>query len=351
MLVLGRGAVIYSLSMRILINASTSIGDSLYFTFLLEYLGCRYPDATLQVLCWHPMVSWYEAYPFIQQVIAYDQVAKDDAFAFFLLTPRIDLYVDLQHTLESADIAALANAPERIGINPLPETFDKYTYVIHPEPGEQLQECFVRGARAYWQDTTIAGSSPLRIPSCAHTAADSFLAEQGIASYQRYAVIHPGAKGREKLWDNEKWMEVVRFFHSRRMPVLLIGSHLRAWGGADICDAENCAIIHNETPDMSINCAGKIPDCTVLAAIIQRCYYYCGLDTGPTHLAALLGVPVLDLYKYSDESTYALWRPAGKHVTVIPKRNMRDISSHEVILAIEKQVSMNEPLATEDNRE
>jgi ADP-heptose:LPS heptosyltransferase len=166
--------------MRILINASTSIGDSLYFAFMLDNLYRFYPQATFHLLCWHPMVTFYQNFPFIAQVIPYDQIKKDELFGLFLLKPPIDIFIDLQHTRGSAEMCKATGARQRIGVNPHPATYACYTHIIPLIPGEHIQEAFYQGFCTLWPDKEITRQLHVRLSADDEHAAESLLAAHSI---------------------------------------------------------------------------------------------------------------------------------------------------------------------------
>ena len=284
--------------MRIVINASTSIGDALYFSFILDNIYRYYPESSIQLLCWHPMVSFYKSFPYLEQVIPYDKIEKDDRFALFLLYPKIDLFIDLQHTRDSAEIAKGIGALQRIGVNPHREMHEYYTDVIVPQPGEHIHDAFYRGFVELWPDKDIERELAVRISDFHEKAAQSYLLEHNIVPEDDFVIVHPGAKGKEKLWDNKKWAEVIRALHARGFKVVLIGSKIKEWGGAPVLDEYNCSKIHEMVPKESVNLIGKTDDLMTLSSVIRHARLYCGLDTGPTHLASLLNVPIIEIYKY-----------------------------------------------------
>ena len=53
--------------------------------------------------------------------------------------------------------------------------------------------------------------------------------------------------------------------------------------------------------------APATPSLLELAALYERCDVVVGGDTGPIHLAAALGVPVIGLYGPKDPAIYAPW--------------------------------------------
>ena len=322
--------------MRILINASTSVGDSLYFAFMLDNIYRRYPNASIQLMCWHPMVSFYRSFPFVEQIIPYDQIVKDTKFSIFLLHPKIDIFIDLQHTEESALLGQSINALKRIGVNPHRAMYSCYDYVIVPEKGEHIYEAFYRGFRELWPEYELEPRLNIRINQQQGMLALSLLLENNISIDDDFVIIHPGAKGKDKLWNNRSWAVIVDYLYSKGFKVVLIGSSLKGWGGTEILDQFNCDEIYHLMPYACVNLAGKLADFLVLSALIKKSMYYCGLDTGPTHLASLLDIPVFEIYKYYDENTFNLWKPYGNKTYLISNSNLDNVSAKDFIELLEE---------------
>ncbi len=322
--------------MRIFINASTSVGDSLYFSFILDNLYRKYPDASIQVACWHPMVDFYKSYPFIEQVIPFDLIAKDMKFSMFLLYPKIDIFIDLQHTKPSAQMCKAANVKLRIGVNPDRESFGCYDYVIVPKEGESIYDSFYRGFKELWPDFDLDGRFFIRIGEKERLEGASILLENNIPLDKPYVIIHPGAKGFAKLWRNDHWAVVADYLHSKGTSVILIGSSLVGWGGDDITDVRNCREIEEMVPHAVFNLCGKTKNFMVLGAVIKGASFYCGLDTGPTHFAAILQVPVFEIYKYYTDSRYKLWKPWGENVFVLKSGDLENLAARDYISLLEE---------------
>jgi ADP-heptose:LPS heptosyltransferase len=112
--------------------------------------------------------------------------------------------------------------------------------------------------------------------------------------------IHPGVSGfgAIKQWDPERF---------GRTAIRLAREHgarcLVTWGPGErelalrvVEAAEGCAALGPET--------GSILE---LAALYEACDLVIGADTGPLHLAAALGIPVVGLYGPKDPAVYAPW--------------------------------------------
>lgn len=59
-----------------------------------------------------------------------------------------------------------------------------------------------------------------------------------------------------------------------------------------------------------------------LKATLQDTFLFVGHDSGPTHLAALLGIPTIAIFK---ESSIKTWRPLGKSVRVLKASESLDV--------------------------
>jgi ADP-heptose:LPS heptosyltransferase len=157
-------------------------------------------------------------------------------------------------------------------------------------------------------------------------------------------IIHPVAKGEEKLWDLHEWVKVIEQLYDTGTKVVLVGSQIQNWGGAVVNDLQYCQAIQTALPHACINLAGKVEDINILAAIIKRARLYCGLDTGPTHLAALLGTPVVEIYKFTDMNTFELWKPYPQNVSVIAQPDLRTVTAEVVLKKINKTLFDKKPI-------
>ena len=104
-----------------------------------------------------------------------------------------------------------------------------------------------------------------------------------------FAAIHPFAGSPTKCWPLERFHELAQRL-ARSMPV------------------EWCAGPEDELPG-----ACRFEDLYELACWLATARIYIGNDSGPTHLAAAVGTPVVALFGPSDP---AVWAPRGPHVTI-----------------------------------
>ncbi len=117
-------------------------------------------------------------------------------------------------------------------------------------------------------------------------------------------VIHPGSGGRSKCWPLANYVDVARYLAARGHAVawLLGPVELETWPADDIeTIAAEFSVLRNATPDeLVVLLAGA-------AALVAN-------DSGPAHLAALLGTPTVTIF---GPTHAAVWRPLGPQVTVL----------------------------------
>lgn len=125
-----------------------------------------------------------------------------------------------------------------------------------------------------------------------------------------YAVIHPFAGSPGKRWPLERFQELARRL-AGRMPV------------------EWCAGPEDEFPG-----AARFANLYELACWLAAARIYIGNDSGPTHLAAAVGTPVVALFGPSDP---AVWAPRGPRVAIAAAPSLD-------MIAVERVVSLAEDM-------
>jgi ADP-heptose:LPS heptosyltransferase/GT2 family glycosyltransferase len=106
------------------------------------------------------------------------------------------------------------------------------------------------------------------------------------AARQRHVVIHPFAGNEIKMWPAEKWRDLVSLLHADGVGITMVGSANDA-----IREAETAAALVRAG---AVNALGKhsIND---LVSFIATADCFVGCDSGPKHLAASAGIPVVGL--------------------------------------------------------
>lgn len=122
------------------------------------------------------------------------------------------------------------------------------------------------------------------------------LAAAGVAPRRRYALLHPGASAASRRWPAERFAGVGRALAAAGLAVLVAG---------DGADEPLCAAVL-----AGMRGAGRTIGPTTLgelAALIAGAELLVGNNSGPVHLAAAVGTPVLVLYAQTNPQ-HTPWR-------------------------------------------
>lgn len=118
-------------------------------------------------------------------------------------------------------------------------------------------------------------------------------------------VLHIGSGGRDKLWPLRNWCELSNRLRAAGSPtdhVLLLGGPVEY----ERLEPRDHALFQDAGGRFAMDLNQLVDSLTGAVA-------YVGADTGPTHLAAQLGVPTLALFGPTDP---AVWGPVGPRVII-----------------------------------
>lgn len=128
--------------------------------------------------------------------------------------------------------------------------------------------------------------------------------------------VHPGSGSEKKNWPEEKWAALLR---SIDRDVLMVGGEAEGNRLARLRISERIETAQSWT----LAC---------LAGELAGCAQFIGHDSGITHLAAALGVPVVALWGPSNEQ---VWRPPAPNTRILRAPNgLEELSVDEVVAAL-----------------
>lgn len=152
--------------------------------------------------------------------------------------------------------------------------------------------------------------------------------EERVCPPKPFMVVHPGANIQEKVWPVERMAAVVRELRGHFASVVVVG------GARDMAQAASVANLAGEVD----NRCGQM-ELRTLASLVSQAALYLGNDTGPTHMAAALGVPVVSIvdsehqalrwgpYRPGDPTARAVWH-------LFPERESRCLTWPARIAAV-----------------
>jgi lipopolysaccharide heptosyltransferase II len=191
-----------------------------------------------------------------------------------------------QNPLPSALLCFLAGIPRRLAYcheNPYQLLTD---WIPDPEPTRQIRHEVRRqldlvAAVGY---ATSDERLSIRVPSEASARVRTLLADIGLHERWPWVVLHAGATAPSRRYPH--FADVVRRLDAAGVGVVLTGSR---------DEAETVAAIQRAADVDAPSLAGLL-DLGELAALLARAPLLISNNTGPVHVAAAVGTPVVDLY-------------------------------------------------------
>jgi lipopolysaccharide heptosyltransferase II len=284
---------------RILVRTANWLGDAVLASPALRALRDRFPGARLALLARAPLAPLFAGHPHVDEVIL-DRRRPGDRSPFgplrmarHLARHRFDLAVVLSRSIESALTVRLARIPLRAGLachsrgrlftHPLPETWERRWERHHAEL--HLEVVGTLGARGEARDPLVA------IPEEARVRAETRLEGIGLGQGEGYLVVHPGASRVERTWRPDGFGRVARqMAEERGWRLLVVGTQEER----EICDRTTAAAGPGATPLVGV---AHLPE---LAALHAGASLVLANDSGPMHLAAAVGTPVVGVFGPGD---------------------------------------------------
>jgi lipopolysaccharide heptosyltransferase I len=222
-----------------------------------------------------------------------------------LRAARYDVAVDAQGLIKSAVLARLAGAGRVVGLAPAhlrePQARRAYGETVDPAGGHVVDK-----ALALAQALGAPAGPPrfdLRPPATDIVARAR--GALGIGPSQPFAVLNPGAAWPNKRWPADRFGALARRIHAGRGWPSIV-----AWGpGEEALAAAVVAAAHAGGP---ATIAAAAPPTTLgeLVALVAAAGLVVSGDTGPLHLAAAMGTPIVGLYGPTDPARNGPWAPA-----------------------------------------
>ncbi|HUK83093.1 MAG TPA: glycosyltransferase family 9 protein [Verrucomicrobiae bacterium] len=270
--------------MRILIIKPSSLGDVVHALPTVTRIRKKFPDAHIAWLINTELASLLKNCPVINQRIEFHRLnySRLPALLWRLRRERFDIVVDLQGLLRSGMMTWATRAPRRIGLSDAREGARSFYNEIVSVPRTHAVDRYLLAADHLGCDT-----GPVEFPL-------------GIAPpfRDRLIAINPSARWLTKLWGDGRFTELVRRLPHAR--VVLTGS------AGERTRIERIALGCR-------NLAGGT-DLFELAELYARCCVVIANDSGPMHIAAAVGTPVVAIFGPTDP---ALTGPYGKQHVVL----------------------------------
>ena len=288
---------------RILLVKPSALGDVVHALPVVATLKRRYPEIPLDWLVEEEAAPLVDGHPAVATLVVSGRrrwlrqlrhpgevpatLREIRALVKGLRRRRYDVVLDLQGLLKSAMYVVAAGAPVRVGLADCREGARwvlTHRVPVPPQPVHAVERYLALAtavdAREAVRDFTIPlGSDDLEA------------ARQLLADLPRPRVaLHPAARWGTKLWEVERWRAVAASLADEGAGVVLTGGPADTPMATAICEglrAKPRSLVGRTSLKQ-------------LAAVLRCADLMITVDSGPMHIAAALGTPVLALFGPTD---------------------------------------------------
>jgi lipopolysaccharide heptosyltransferase I len=339
---------------NILLIKPSSLGDVVQALPALTALRKCFPQAKISWLIRPEFAPLIQNHPHLNEIIFFDRKILGKAWhsphalasLFHLIQKlrqsRFDAVVDLQGLFRTASLAWLTGCKKRFG----PANAREFGSLFYTHKVRQ-NESSIHVVDFYLKIVKALGASDIKpefVLPLDQSAADSVkrkLENQKI-SFGEYAVFVPGSLHPSKQWPIERFAELADKISGKfKLPIIAVGS------------AGEKGLIEKLTGLAKapiINFAGStnLPE---LVALLKKARIVVSNDTGPGHIAAVLGTPLVMMFSWSNPARIAPYgrtecmvakEPYGRGTQIRsddPEHNVEQITVDEVYQKVCEQLA------------
>lgn len=269
---------------------------------LLPLIRNCFPEAHLAILLKRYAGDIVEGNPYLNELIWYDTERGLIPFVQILRqlrAKRFDAAVVVYPRFRLARLIALAGIPLRIGTGYryYSVLFNRRVYE-HRKLGEKHELEYNMGLLRQLGCNLQGGPEfSISIPPEARKRAKDLIRKSG---GRPVVVIHPGSGGSAREWPAYKFGELAaRLVHEEKLSLLVTGTSKEA-------DAVDTVVAASGGKAVSLLDMLSVKE---LAALLEASSLFIGNSTGPIHIAAAMGTPVVGLYPQHTAMSVRRWGP------------------------------------------
>ena len=301
---------------RILIIRLDRIGDVVLSTPVIRALRHAFPSVQLAMLVRPVCRELLDGHPDLNEVLCYDRDGTQHGwwatlrFGWGLRARGFDTALVLHPTNRSHVIAWAAGIPRRIGYarksgwlltQRLPH--DKHLGARHES------ECALDLVRALGVAVEAVPAPSIAQRPEHREQVERWLAARGVRSDTSLIALHPSASDEAKRWPAERFAEAGDRLAAASSARAIVIS------GPEAVDRGREVVERMHAPPVDASGQWSLGQ---LAAALARCRLLISNDSGPVHIAAAVGTPVVSLFGRNQPGLGpARWGPVGaRHVAL-----------------------------------
>jgi len=316
--------------MRVLINRSDAIGDSILTTPMAKIIKEKYPDAKVTFIISAKSADLFKSHPYIDDFKIYHRNAR-----FYLKIREIfKIYNEVKPThyffagggYLPNFVAWFTRVKFRGGLKSRWHTYlflnkgvrQKRSMVTMHEMEYNLNLLSPLGIEYSYKDKTHYSPEIHLTQDEVELSFNAFkkeLKKEGIDADRKMIFIHPGMTGHTLNWSSRNFARLILKFELKfPNKFLFVISHtpsdnLYLQGMKEILNKEENEFLKDRIYFFN----GQKEGLRHYMSILSRASIFVGPSTGTTHIAAVLGVPVVTIYSPIKVQSSLRWGPLAKN--------------------------------------
>jgi lipopolysaccharide heptosyltransferase I len=283
-----------SLPRSLLVIKPSSFGDIVQALPVLAALRQAWPAARIDWLVKAEWAGLLEKHPLIDQVLLLPRaLAQWLPLLTRLRTGDYDLVIDLQGLLRSGLLSRITGAPVRVGFADGREGSPWcYTHRVRVEnDATHAVKRYLELIRGL--DVSIGDAVTFPLPEWKAEGrwVKGLLMEAMPGEPKTVCVIHPAARWKTKQWPGERYAELADWLIARKGCLVVLV------GGKD--QANQVSHVIDRMRERPLNLVARTT-LAQLAVLLRQANLVITNDSGPMHLAAAVGTPVVAIFGPTD---------------------------------------------------
>lgn len=290
---------------RILLVRTDRLGDVVLILPMLPLLRKRFPNARIALLVRTYTADLLDGNPFVDEVILYDDGNRQVPFADMLKTIRAGRYdttIVIHPTFRLAWLMFRAGIPLRVGTG-----YRWYSFLLNKRVYEHRKD-----ARRHELEYNLNLLKELNCPVDGvpvfhlgifpevEAAIDQLLESLAIEKTGEIIILHPGSGGSAREWPAQYFGSLAARLIDER------GAHVIVTGRKG--EERKVAEVLIGSKGRAVPLVGKL-SLKQLVALIRRSHLFVSNSTGPMHIAAATGVPVVSFFPQMPAMSARRWGP------------------------------------------
>ena len=292
--------------MNILMVKLSAIGDVIHTLPALNAIKSHFPDAHITWLVEEGAASLVEGHEALDRVLVskrkrwmrglrsssfFSTISEIYRFIKALRDTYYDMILDFQALLKSGVLIALARGQRKIGFGKGLEHMEhSYIFLNERIPAVDMEIHALSRGMMFIEALGIPSNTveyKLPVSSHDHEKVDDLMRTYGLLGAKILIAINPVAKWETKLWANKKFSQLAdMLIHRYDAKIVFTGGH---------DDRSTIQDIMAAMKGHAVNLAGHTT-LKMLAALYEKMVFAVSTDTGPMHMAAAVGTPVVALF-------------------------------------------------------